>query len=197
MTGTGIYIPRAPGKYISTAEAKRRFHHPTKVHKLGTVLPGPNAASTPLSTVSISSIEIAPSDPRYGGFTKADESVTWVTVPGRGEGLVMFVGVHHVDLTPRVGVNLNTPKGLNNGTIRDHYYFTAPDKHGVLTDPVKVIRIKDPEALVADFAPDEKILADDALIRASNTAPAASVHRTCTNQVLVAFHGPRDDVRIA
>ena len=107
-----------------------------------------NLLIAPVSMVSIdstaSSAETVSSDPRYGGFTTADESMTWVSVPDHGEGLVMFVGLHHVDLTPRVGVKLNMANGLNNGTIRGHCYFTAAEKHGILTDPVKLVRIIHP-----------------------------------------------------
>ena len=58
-----------------------------------------------------------------------------VTMQNRGAGTVRFVGPHHTEGTPRVGVELDGATGKNNGTIRGHVYFTCADDHGVLTKP--------------------------------------------------------------
>eukprot|EP00047_Mylnosiga_fluctuans_P022108 m.113740 g.113740 ORF g.113740 m.113740 type:complete len:773 (+) comp9141_c2_seq1:79-2397(+) len=58
-----------------------------------------------------------------------------VTVQGYGMGTLRFVGPHAKDGKPRCGVELDEPKGLNNGTAGGHKYFECPDKHGVLADP--------------------------------------------------------------
>ena len=65
-----------------------------------------------------------------------------VTVSKYGQGIVMFVGSHHVHGVPRIGVELDQPLGINNGTVGGHKYFTCTMKHGVLADPKlgKIIR---------------------------------------------------------
>ena len=61
-----------------------------------------------------------------------------VTTRTRGAGTVRFVGAHRSEGTPRVGVELDGPTGLNNGTVRDHVYFTCANGHGILTKPDNV-----------------------------------------------------------
>eukprot|EP00047_Mylnosiga_fluctuans_P022111 m.113765 g.113765 ORF g.113765 m.113765 type:complete len:376 (+) comp9141_c2_seq4:79-1206(+) len=62
-----------------------------------------------------------------------------VTVQGYGMGTLRFVGPHAKDGKPRCGVELDEPKGLNNGTAGGHTYFECADKHGVLVDPRSVL----------------------------------------------------------
>ena len=63
-----------------------------------------------------------------------------VTVMSFGEGIVRFVGPHQKDGRMRVGVELNGPRGLNNGTVGGFYYFSCPDKYGILVDPLQVTK---------------------------------------------------------
>ena len=78
----------------------------------------------------------------FGGFTPEDvDQGTRVAIPERGEGVVLFIGMHAVDGKPRVGVKLDSPNGLNNGTIKGHTYFTCEDKYGVLALPGNVRRV--------------------------------------------------------
>jgi len=53
-------------------------------------------------------------------------------------GNISFVGQHHHDNKPRVGVTLKEPIGRNNGTVRGHKYFECAEKYGVLVVPHKV-----------------------------------------------------------
>ena len=52
-------------------------------------------------------------------------------------GKLAYFGPHHKDGLMRIGVILDNPVGLNNGTIGDekHKYFTCTPKHGILVDP--------------------------------------------------------------
>jgi len=84
-------------------------------------------------------------DSKFGVFQVEDRAVAnpvygagdWkvgdrVVVDGKGAGTVAFVGDHHVEGTPRVGVNLDGSYGKNNGTVKGHTYFTCEDNHGSL-----------------------------------------------------------------
>ena len=78
----------------------------------------------------------------WNGFTPADIGIRVTVDDGaHSEGVIKFVGLHHHDNFPRIGVQLNEPRGLNNGTVRGHFYFTAPDQHGLFADPRKVQRL--------------------------------------------------------
>jgi dynactin complex subunit len=55
-----------------------------------------------------------------------------------GAGRVRFVGLHKTKNLPRVGVELGTMEGKNNGTVNGHKYFVCKDNYGVLVDPTKV-----------------------------------------------------------
>ena len=63
-----------------------------------------------------------------------------VKVAGYGTGTLRFFGMHRTKILPRCGVELDTPTGLNDGTVAGQYYFDSPAKHGVLVDPSKVKR---------------------------------------------------------
>jgi hypothetical protein len=59
-----------------------------------------------------------------------------VTVDGyKSEGTVRFAGPHKSKGTLRVGVELDRQVGKNNGTIGDHVYFIAKERHGILCFP--------------------------------------------------------------
>ena len=53
-------------------------------------------------------------------------------------GSVRFVGNHHLDGAPRIGIELDDAIGKNNGTIKGHHYFTCTGGHGLLVKPDKV-----------------------------------------------------------
>lgn len=57
-------------------------------------------------------------------------------------GTIRFVGDHHQDKNPRVGVELDKPIGKNSGTIGGHQYFNCAEKCGVLTDPRNIKLLK-------------------------------------------------------
>ena len=109
----------------------------------------------------------------FNGFTDADVGVTKVMVLDRGEGVVMFVGMHVVQNLPRIGVMLNEPAGLNNGTIGGHQYFKCEESHGVLVDPSKVKNISK-EMTFAKASP------------AATTAPSATMPASVAKTVAVA-----------
>ena len=60
-----------------------------------------------------------------------------VAVKGKGAGTVRFAGPHHVEGTPRLGVELDDPTGKNNGTVTGHRYFSCAPGHGALVKPDK------------------------------------------------------------
>ena len=60
-----------------------------------------------------------------------------VAVKGKGAGTVRFSGPHHVEGTPRLGVELDDPTGKNNGTVTGHRYFSCAPDHGALVKPHK------------------------------------------------------------
>jgi len=67
-----------------------------------------------------------------------------VAVDGYGAlGVLRFFGPHAVDGNVRCGVELDSPLGRNNGTVKGHTYFSCPPKCGVLVLPVKVVAIQD------------------------------------------------------
>ena len=57
----------------------------------------------------------------FNGFTVADVGVP-VEVEGFGRGILRFVGLHVHEGSERLGVELDQPRGLNDGTIRGHRY---------------------------------------------------------------------------
>lgn len=61
------------------------------------------------------------------------------TVPGVGSGIIRFVGLHAEKQEPRIGVEMNEPKGKNNGTVNGHKYFECKEGHGLLTTLKKVV----------------------------------------------------------
>lgn len=75
------------------------------------------------------------------GFAVSDVGKACI-ITGVGSGIIRFVGLHAEKQEPRVGVEMNKPKGKNNGTVNGHKYFKCKDGHGLLTNPTKVV-IKD------------------------------------------------------
>jgi hypothetical protein len=61
------------------------------------------------------------------------------TVTGRGAGVVRFVGT--VKETMRIGVLLDNPTGLNDGTLGGTRYFECPNGHGVFAKPENVLPV--------------------------------------------------------
>lgn len=61
-----------------------------------------------------------------------------VSVVGKGVGTVVFIGPHHISGEDRLGVNLDEPNGINDGTVSGHKYFDCKPLHGVLTVPERV-----------------------------------------------------------
>ena len=60
-------------------------------------------------------------------------------------GTIKYVGPHHKDNTPRIGIVLDTKVGRNNGTVKGHKYFECEDGFGVLVVPYKVHLVNDSE----------------------------------------------------
>ena len=58
-------------------------------------------------------------------------------------GTIAFVGPHHVDKNPRVGIILDTKVGRNNGTVKGNKYFECESGFGVLVVPYKVHLVDD------------------------------------------------------
>jgi hypothetical protein len=64
-----------------------------------------------------------------------------VSVAGYGTGTVRYFGKHAHKKHNRVGVELDQPVGLNNGTIDGHVYFVCEEGYGVLVVPSKAVRL--------------------------------------------------------
>jgi hypothetical protein len=50
----------------------------------------------------------------------------------------MFLGPHQGDGLSRCGIALLRPDGLNDGSVKEHRYFSCAPKHGLLCAPAKV-----------------------------------------------------------
>lgn len=57
-------------------------------------------------------------------------------------GTVAFVGMHHIENKPRLGVVLDDPVGRNNGVVKEFKYFDCPggEGYGLLIHPKKAER---------------------------------------------------------
>lgn len=71
------------------------------------------------------------------GFSASDVGKPCIVV-GVGSGTIRFVGLHAEKNDARIGVEMNKPKGKNNGTVNGHKYFECPDGFGLLTIPSHV-----------------------------------------------------------
>ena len=58
-------------------------------------------------------------------------------------GTIAFVGNHHIDNNPRIGIILDNKVGRNNGTIKGNQYFECDAGYGVLVVPYKVHLVED------------------------------------------------------
>lgn len=56
-------------------------------------------------------------------------------------GTVRFFGKTKFALGVWVGVELDQPAGMHNGTLKDEFYFTCPDNHGVFVRPTQLERV--------------------------------------------------------
>ena len=83
-----------------------------------------------------------------------------VVVKGFGPGILRFYGPHAYKPGYRCGVQLDEPKGLNNGTVQGYVYFECKDGYGVLVDPRKV-RLADPNAAAASSSGGASRASDD------------------------------------
>lgn len=54
------------------------------------------------------------------------------------EGVIVFVGPHHLNKTLKIGVVFDKPVGKMNGTIDGHKYFECEENMGLLAMPQKV-----------------------------------------------------------
>lgn len=70
-------------------------------------------------------------------FSASDVGKPCIVV-GVGSGTIRFVGLHAEKNDARIGVEMNKPKGKNNGTVNGHKYFECPDGFGLLTIPSHV-----------------------------------------------------------
>jgi hypothetical protein len=73
---------------------------------------------------------------------------------GSNQGVIRFVGIHAVHGLPRVGVELDAPRGKNNGTVKGDKYFECTMMHGKLCKPDRIVLIDtDSDALTLNPAP--------------------------------------------
>ena len=63
--------------------------------------------------------------------------------PGSQNSLDALCKRLNIDNSKRCGVELDKPIGKNNGTIKNHKYFTCKEKHGVLVVPWKITFLDD------------------------------------------------------
>ena len=79
----------------------------------------------------------------------AAQAIYWTQTPdadifsavfenGKGPGTVRFFGEHHVEGTPRYGIQLDQPNGKHNGTVKGHRYFKCKPNHGALVKEGKI-----------------------------------------------------------
>jgi dynactin complex subunit len=62
----------------------------------------------------------------------ADHVGARVYVVGYGWGTLHYYGLHATKPGARCGVELDEPRGRNNGTVGEYYYFRCPEGHGLL-----------------------------------------------------------------
>lgn len=60
-------------------------------------------------------------------------------------GTIAFVGTHHIDTHPRIGIVLDSGIGRNDGSVKGHKYFECEKGHGILVVPYKVHLVDDVE----------------------------------------------------
>eukprot|EP00039_Didymoeca_costata_P022462 m.4581 g.4581 ORF g.4581 m.4581 type:complete len:707 (-) comp3023_c0_seq1:61-2181(-) len=58
-----------------------------------------------------------------------------------GMGTVRYVGEHHKNKGPIIGIELDEPNGLNDGSIDGHSYFKCAWAKGVIVPPSKVSKV--------------------------------------------------------
>lgn len=76
----------------------------------------------------------------FNSFSTSDVGKPCIVV-GVGSGVIRFVGVHADKNEPRIGVEMNKPKGKHNGTVNGHKYFECKEGFGRLTIPSNIKRI--------------------------------------------------------
>ena len=115
-------------------------------------------SSPPSTTTPITSTPVG-AGPVFAVVAVGDRVL--VTGAPVGTGTVRFVGYHHVKGDPQVGVELDNPVGMNNGTIGRYTYFECPEDHGLLLSPRQIeplllgppsLRDPDPAALARHCA---------------------------------------------
>ena len=90
-------------------------------------------------------VVVAPESPPPAPEEKKRESAVFdftpahigfrVEVENYGNGEITFVGNHKINGRVRIGVVLDLPNGINDGTVGGHTYFVCEPKHGILADP--------------------------------------------------------------
>ena len=116
----------------------------------------------------------------FNGFSESDLNST-VEIDGYGEGIIRFIGLHMVEQTERIGIELDTPTGKNNGTVRGQLYFVCPEKHGLLCDPRKVSRMGFPAGALKDSDSDADTDTD---ADSGPASPSFSWNGFCVKDVL-------------
>jgi hypothetical protein len=91
---------------------------------------------------------------------------------GSSPGIIRFVGMHAINGLPRVGVELDAPRGKNNGTVKGDKYFECTAMHGMLCKPDRIVLI--------DTDSDASALGIELL--AGRETPAASAIATRTTK---------------
>ncbi|CAK9056743.1 CAP-Gly domain-containing linker protein 2 (Cytoplasmic linker protein 115) (CLIP-115) (Cytoplasmic linker protein 2), partial [Durusdinium trenchii] len=96
-------------------------------------------------------------------------------------GLVLFIGETQFAAGTWLGVELDDPKGKNDGTVQGVSYFNARVNHGLFVRAVKVQKIEDKEAtgrptLPAPSSPAQKMpkafaVGDRVLVRPAENSP--------------------------
>lgn len=139
------------------------------------------------------------SDADEAGTNRAVRIGTRVKVQGRGYGVVRFFGVLHTSTNgrPKVGVELDRPKGKNDGSLaanmstgaRARYFFCKPG-HGVFVWPEKVHAVrtagaipKQPPRILRSDLLDPEIESNQDLRRASITESAAFIVRKAAERI--------------
>jgi hypothetical protein len=102
--------------------------------------PFPTASKSPASSAAASAAASHGAG-KVKGERRGLKEGNRVSVWGYGAGTVRFLGKHAHKKHKRVGVELDQPVGLNNGTVNGHTYFVCEDGHGLLVVPSKAARL--------------------------------------------------------
>jgi len=166
----GLHDGSVFGKSYFTAKPKHGVFCPASELAGSAAAPAPAAPATPAAAAPASAAA-APAPAAAGAALAVGQKVSWQGFAG----VVQFVGKVGFAQGEWIGVQLDEPKGMHNGSLFGESYFSCPDKTGVFakSDQLTVVGSA-PAAAQATPSP-------PATAPASPAAPAASTSSTGWN----------------